>query len=288
MFQTAMRRELTAAARRRVGSDAQRLRRDRRRPDPGAARVLPSPRADRRVARPHRPERSRRPKDEALLETRTSKQQLDDFARARGRLARPSRSARLGAGAARRSSSPQPVRRGRSTAAAAVGDPRDRRGERRADDVDDDGDASTSGSTGCSPTQRDGEVGHVHPLRPRPRRRRRRSRPAPSLDVVEATVQSGARPRPPSSRSATTGPSGRRSTRPDRTSHRRPGAAVHRPLAARRRTPDCSTNSPAASAPASASSTRPSSRLRSRRRRSGDDQADGGPAPHRRRATGSR
>ena len=41
-------------ARRRVGSDAQRLGRDRRHPHPGAARVLPPPRADRRVARAHR------------------------------------------------------------------------------------------------------------------------------------------------------------------------------------------------------------------------------------------
>ena len=112
----------------------------------------------------------------------------------------------------------------------------------------------------------------VHPLRSHPGRRRRTPRRTPLADRRRRR-SIGRSPRRPSSQVGDHWAERRRSTPPDAPSPTI-GAALHVPLAARRRATTPRPTRRRHAAPASACSTRSLSTRRSRHRRSGDDQAD--------------
>ena len=254
MFQTAMRRELTARLGVEWGPTAPRRRRDRRRPGPTAARVLPSHRTDRRVdghprsrgsagqgrgacSPPADPKRSRRP---ATRSRPTGSPEHDA----------------LGWGPAELetllAAAPGPWRRPAGTwvdqdVPGAAGEPTTT--TRRS--------TSTTWLDWLLDYPADRPRGDVHPLRADPgdRRRRPASTPRPRRRPLVATVHRALAPEVVA-RSATTGRNGRASTRSEPDARRRPGAAVHRPVPDPSRAPAARHNSARASTPASALSTR--------------------------------
>ena len=84
-----------------MGTDAQRLRRDRRHPRRGCCASSPNATNRSPNGSTSPGAAGRRRQDQALLETRTSKHELDDFATLEGRMAHTSRPTRLGTCAAR-------------------------------------------------------------------------------------------------------------------------------------------------------------------------------------------